>query len=124
MYNHNWNKYNRSVAFALAVVAFFVTGPVAADTTQTPPGEKATPDVFSRIEDAGTKENHDGANHVIVYDYAKNHVKDTGVTYVESHIIYKVLTPAGCRDQSVLRWNFDPQSMFIEVREVNIVRGS
>ncbi len=95
---------------------------VFAEETGSPPGEKPPADVFARVLDAGTTDCHKGANHVVVYDYAKNHMKPTGVTYVDSYIIYKVLTPAGCRDRSVLRWNYDPQSSYVEVREVNIIR--
>lgn len=88
-----------------------------------PPGDRPAPDVFSRVADAGTAADHDGANWVVVYDHASNTVKPSGVTYVESHTIHKVLTPEGCRDRSVLRWNYDPQSSHVEVREVNIIRG-
>ena len=94
-----------------------------AEEAGSPPGERPPADVFSRVKDAGTADDHEGADHLVVYDYAKNHMKPTGVTYVDSHIIYKVLTAAGCRDRSVLRWNYDPQSSYVEVREVNIIRG-
>lgn len=94
-----------------------------ADDVEFPPGDKPAPDVYSRITDAGVAADYDGADHVIVYDHAVNNMKPTGVTYVESYVLYKVLTPAGCRDQSVLRWNYDPQSMFVDVKEVNVIRG-
>jgi hypothetical protein len=95
---------------------------VLADETDLPPGERPPPDVFSRVADAGVAKDHGNAGHVVVYDYAKNHVKPSGVTYVESYIIYKVLTAAGVRDRSVLRWTYDPQSSYVEVQEVNIIR--
>jgi hypothetical protein len=108
---------------ALAVIALhFPFHYSLAGDTKLPPGERPAADVFSRLEDAGTADDHDGADHVIVYDYAKNNMKPTGVTYVDSYIIYKVLTEAGCRDQSVLRWNYDPQSKYVDVQEVNVVR--
>ncbi len=87
-----------------------------------PPGDRPPPDVFSRVEDAGTAADHEGAEYVIVYDEAMNRVKPSGVTYVDSYIIHKILTPAGARNRSVLRWNYDPQSSYVEVREVNIIR--
>jgi transglutaminase-like putative cysteine protease len=87
-----------------------------------PPGDRPPPDAFSRVEDAGVAADHEDADYLIVYDYAVNRMKPSGVTYVESEIIYKVLTPAGCRDRSVLRWNYDPQSSYVEVLEVNIIR--
>jgi hypothetical protein len=51
-----------------------------------------------------------------------NKVKPSGVTYVDGYDLTKVLTSEGCRDQSVLTWHYDPQSSYVEVREVNIVR--
>jgi hypothetical protein len=87
-----------------------------------PPGDSPPPDVFSRVENAGTAEDHAGADRIVVYDHAKNHMKESGVTYVDSYIIYKVLTPAGCRDNSVLSWRYDPRSSYVEVRGVNIIR--
>ena len=111
------------LVMTLSVVLLILpTAQVLADETDLPPGDRPPPDVFSRVADAGLAKDHDGAGHVVVYDYAKNHVKPSGVTYVDSYIIYKVLTAAGVRDRSVLRWNYDPQSSYVEVREVNIIR--
>ncbi|MBN2198423.1 MAG: DUF3857 domain-containing transglutaminase family protein [Candidatus Aminicenantes bacterium] len=58
-----------------------------------------------------------------VYEHTTNRMKPSGVTYVDSYTISKILTPAGCRDRSVLRWGYDPQSSYVEVREVNVIRG-
>jgi hypothetical protein len=91
--------------------------------TELPPGDRPPPDVFSRVAEAGAAADHEGADHVVVFDRAVNRVAPSGVTQVESYIIYKVLTPGGCRNQSVLRWNYDPQSSHVEVREVNVIRG-
>ncbi len=88
----------------------------------TPPGDLPTPDVFSRLADAGTTDDHPDADHVIVLTTAVNKVKPSGVTYVDGYDLVKVLTPAGCRNQSVLSWRFDPQSSYVEVREVTILR--
>jgi hypothetical protein len=121
-----------SIAFLIVFVIVFSAPGFAAGASSgharkapahLPPGDRPAPDVFSRVEAAGKSADHDGADYVIVYDEAVNRVKPSGVTYVESYVIYKILTPAGCRDQSVLRWNYDPQSSHVEVREVNIVRA-
>ncbi|MCK9995864.1 MAG: DUF3857 domain-containing protein [Candidatus Krumholzibacteria bacterium] len=104
----------------LTTVAFvFLASTVFAE----PPGEQSIPDVFSRLEDAGQASDHEGADHLVVFTEAVNNVKPSGVTYVDGYDLTKVLTPEGCRDQSVLSWHYDPQSSHVEVREVNIVRG-
>ena len=88
-----------------------------------PPGESPPPTAFSRLEDAGAAEDHEGADEVVVYDHTINRVKPSGVTYGETYVLRKVLTPAGCRDLSVLTWRYEPWSSYIEITEANIVRG-
>lgn len=87
-----------------------------------PPGDKPAPTPFSRLEDAGTDDDHGGTDHVVVLEHAVNRVKPSGVTYVDGYRLVKVLTPAACRDLSVLNWHYDPQSQALEVREVAILR--
>jgi len=88
-----------------------------------PPGDNPPPTEFSRLTDAGEAEDHAGADHIIVYEHTRNRVKPSGVTYSDHYILYKVLTPAGCRGMSVLTWGYEPWSSFHEVREARIVRG-
>jgi len=122
---HNRSNKRRAWIITAAALLLSLVPPVFARAQEAglPPGDRPPPDVFSRIEDAGAAADHEGADHVIVYDYAMNRVEPSGVTYVDNYIIYKILTPAGCRNQSVLRWSYDPLSSYIEVREVNIIRG-
>jgi hypothetical protein len=97
--------------------------PAAADD-DLPPGDSPPPTAFSRLEDAGTSEDNDGADYVIVYQHSLNRVKPSGVTYVDEYVLYKVLTSEGCKDLSVQRWNYEPWSSYIEVKEANIIRDS
>ncbi|MBU8922108.1 MAG: DUF3857 domain-containing protein, partial [Bacteroidales bacterium] len=119
------NRVLRLFPLTIFIVTFLLLMAVSVsgtDESGRPPGDISTPDVFSRVEDAGSSESNGGADWIVVYDYARNFVKPTGVTYVESHIIHKILTTAGCRDRSVLGWSYDPQSSYIEVKEVNVIR--
>ena len=114
-----------ALAPALVLVAAFVVIAAAQGVQgdSLPPGDSPPPTVFDRIANAGTADDHDGADHVIVYNRTVNRVKSSGVTYTDDYLLYKVLTPAGCRNQSVQRWRYEPWSSFVDVREVNIVRG-
>ena len=107
----------------LAAVLLLASCALPAGAQGLPPGDSPPPDVFSRVDEAGIAADHGGAAYVVVYDLATNNMKPSGVTYVDSYIIYKVLTAEGCRDRSVLRWGYDPQSSYVEVREVNVIRG-
>ncbi len=86
-----------------------------------PPGDTPPPTAIDLVEQAGDHEMHN-ADYIIVKDEAINRMKDTGVTYVESYVLYKVLTQAGAKQLAVLRWNFDPQSSFVRVEEINVIR--
>jgi transglutaminase-like putative cysteine protease len=97
-------------------------GAAGSSESATPPGEEPAPDAFSRLEKAGTADDHGGADHVIVYSEAINKVKPSGVTYVDGYDLTKILTTSGCRDRGVLTWHYDPQSSYVEVREVNVIR--
>ena len=116
-------KFSRFRTWLLLPPAILFLGavPAVADDIL-PPGEESAPDAFSRLEKAGTADDHTGADHVIVFSEAVNKVKPTGVTYVDGYDLTKILTAAGCRDQGVLTWHYDPQSSYVEVREVNVLR--
>lgn len=93
-------RYLRGFLLTCAV-ALALAGAAAADDTDAtglPPGDSPPPTAFSRLEEAGVADDYDGADEVIVYDHSVNRVKPSGVTYVDSYVLRKVLTPAGCRD--------------------------
>jgi transglutaminase-like putative cysteine protease len=89
-----------------------------------PPGDKPPPTVFSRIADAGDSEKYEDVDHLVVYDLAVNRVKENGVTEVNGYNLYKILNEKGCKNMSVLIWSYDPQSSWVRVDEVNIIRNS
>ncbi|MBK6899866.1 MAG: DUF3857 domain-containing protein, partial [bacterium] len=109
------------LALAAAAVA---AGPApVAGADDLPPGDLPPPTALSRLADAGDAADHPGADLVVVYEEAVNRVAPSGVTEVDGYRLTKVLTPAGCRDRSVLTWRYDPQSSRVEVREVAVLRG-
>ena len=124
MRHTRWIRHSGWFAVIMALALPAIAGHALPGNGELPPGDRPPSDVFARVQDAGQAADHAGADYVTVYDFAVNRVEPSGVTYVESYIIYKLLTPAGCRNQSVLRWNYDPQSSHVEVREVNVVRGT
>jgi len=89
-----------------------------------PPGDKPPPTVFDRINDAGDAEKYEDVDHIVVYDVSVNRVKESGVTEVDGYVLYKILNYKGCINLSVLTWGYDPQSSYVRVDEVNIIRES
>jgi hypothetical protein len=111
---------------AVVALAAWAGVPAAADDVTAeplPPGDSPSPTVFTRLADAGEAEDHEGSDHVIVFERTVNRVKETGVTYTDDYVLYKLLTPAACRNMSVRRWRYEPWSSFVDVREVNVIRG-
>ncbi len=117
-----WGPAAIAVAAILVVVA---ATPVSAQLERdrpVPPGEPAPATVFTRLAGAGTAADHPHADHVIVLDQTVSEVMENGVTYVDLYTITKVLTEEGARALSALEWHYDPQSSFVEVSDVNVVR--
>ena len=122
-----WRPFPRIVRLlqAAAILSLFAAGQATAQREldyPTPPGEEQPATVFSRLVETGNAADYPDVDHVIVLDRSVNKVIESGVTYVDHYMIYKLLTAAGCTEMSVLRWNYDPQSSHVDVVEVNIIR--
>ncbi len=68
-------------------------------------------------------ENYPGANVVVVFDSTIANVQESGLTYVDMHRLYKVMTPAGALQLSVVKIDYDPLSAYVEIRKVVVYRG-
>ncbi len=87
-----------------------------------PPGDTPPPTWFDRLASAEEENLFPDANYLIVYENAVNRVKETGVTYVDHTILYQVNNEDGARALAVLNWHYDPQSSFVDVQAVTILR--
>lgn len=68
-------------------------------------------------------EDYPGANLVVVFDSTIADVQETGLTYVNMHRLYKVLTPAGALQTRVVKIDYDPLSAYVEIRKVVVHKG-
>lgn len=59
---------------------------------------------------------------VVIFDSTFTDVKESGLTYVTNHVLYKVLTPSGAKELNVLTFGYDPQSAFVEIKKVTIYK--
>jgi hypothetical protein len=108
------------------IVFLIMTGGVMALDNQTdslPPGDNPPPTALDRIKNAGDVDDFDSAAYVIVFDSSLNRVNNLGITYVDGCLLYKVLTEEGCKKLSVIAQGYEPLSSYVEIREVNIIRG-
>ena len=111
--------FSRATVRLVAVAALLCAATAWTDDVL-PPGDAPAPTAFTRLDAA----DHADADWIVVYEEAVNDMAPSGVTVVEGYELSKVLTPAGCRDRSALSWHYDPQSSWIEVREVNVIRDA
>ena len=61
-------------------------------------------------------------NLVIVFDSTKVDVKESGLSYVWTHTLTKVLNAKGAMDLSVVKFGYDPLSAYVDIRKVMIYK--
>ncbi len=87
-----------------------------------PPRPATEEEIKELIAAAGEAKDFDDAALVYVLDEADVYVQDSGLATTESCRLIKILTDAGARSQSVLRWEFDPDTYRVTVKAVRIHR--
>jgi len=74
------------------------------------------------IAKAGDASKYPGDAQLVVFDSTMVDMQESGLTYVVTHSLFKVLTSKGAQDLSVIKYGYDPLSAYIEFRQVNIYR--
>lgn len=76
------------------------------------------------IKTSGTKADYPSAGQLVIFDSTSVNVESTGLSHVYTHRLYKVLTPAGAKGLSVIKYDYDPLSAYIEIRGVTVYRAN
>lgn len=79
-------------------------------------------DYSALIKQAGDAKKYPNSNYLIIFDSTTVDVKESGLSYNNIHKLYKVLNETGAKQLNHLRFDYDPLSAYIEIREVNIYR--
>ena len=77
-------------------------------------------DLIRSAGDAGTYPND---NLVVVFDSTRVDVKESGLSYIRTHALYKVLNYKGALDVTVLKFGYDPLSAYSDIKEVIIYKN-
>lgn len=72
---------------------------------------------------AGNQADYPGYHQLVVFDSMQVQVMESGLTYVTVHTLTKVLDSKGALDLNVVKFGYDPQSAFVEIRKVVIHRA-
>ena len=78
--------------------------------------------VSELIRNSGNAKDYPGAGKLILFDSTYSDVMETGLTYVYTHRLYKVLNAKGALDLSTITYGYDPLSAYVEFRKVIIHR--
>lgn len=74
-----------------------------------------------RIASAGTSEDHDGADAVVVLDHSVVRVEPSGQSHTIRRRVVKALTERGAATLSRLQFDYDPATMEIEIRAARVI---
>lgn len=66
--------------------------------------------------------NYPNDNELILFDSTKVDMQESGLTYVWSHTLTKVLNSKGALDLNVVKFGYDPQSAFVEIKKAIIYK--
>ena len=78
--------------------------------------------ITTMIKKAGTAADYPNENLLTIFDSTKVDVQETGLSYVNIHTLYKVLTPKGALKVSTLKFDYDPLSAYVDIKKVVIYR--
>ncbi len=95
----------------------------AAPVLAGPPRPATEEKIKELIAAAGEAEDYDNAAIVYVLDEADVYVQDSGLAITESCRVIRILTDEGIRAQSVLRFEFDPDTYRVTIKSVRVHRA-
>jgi hypothetical protein len=75
--------------------------------------------LFSQHE-AITAEDYPGADVVVVFDSTVSDMQPSGLTYVDHHYLYKIMTEKGALRNNVVKISYDPLSAYVDIIKVVI----
>ena len=75
------------------------------------------------IKSAGDVSIYPNDNLLIIFDSTLVNVKETGLSYVTTHTLTKILNYKGAMDMNVVKFGYDPLSAFVEIKKVVIYRN-
>lgn len=74
------------------------------------------------IRSTGSSEDFPGASYITVFDSTHVDVQESGLSYVNTHRLIKILTPSGALDHRVITYGYDPLSAWVEIKKIVIYR--
>jgi len=70
------------------------------------------------IENTGNAKDYPGSNILVIFDSTHVDVQPTGLSYVNTHRLYKILTRDGAKRMAAFKYDYDPLSAYVEIKKV------
>lgn len=74
------------------------------------------------ISKSGDSKEYPNSNLLIIFDSTNVNVQESGLSYVDTHILYKVLTAKGAKSLNVIKYGYDPLSAYVDIKKVVVYR--
>ncbi|MEZ5196664.1 MAG: DUF3857 and transglutaminase domain-containing protein [Bacteroidales bacterium] len=84
----------------------------------------ANPKIKELISKAGDAAKYPGKSELILFDSTQVSVQESGLSYVNIHKLIKILNAKGAKENSIIKFGYDPLSAYVEIRKVVIYHKS
>jgi len=74
------------------------------------------------IKNSGCKKDYPNANMLVIFDSTNVDVQESGLSFVNTHQLYKVFTPKGALELKQIIYGYDPLSAYVDIKKVVIYR--
>jgi transglutaminase-like putative cysteine protease len=76
------------------------------------------------IKKSGVAADFPNDNLLVIFDSTQVMVQESGLSYVNTHRLYKILTAKGALDLSMIKYGYDPLSAYADIKKVVIYRNN
>ncbi|NQU33003.1 MAG: DUF3857 and transglutaminase domain-containing protein [Bacteroidetes bacterium] len=74
------------------------------------------------IKNAGCSKDYPNSNLLIIFDSTDVNMQESGLSYYNTHTLYKILTVQGAKNLNVIKYGYDPLSAYVDIKAVTIYR--
>ncbi len=76
------------------------------------------------IKDAGCSKDFPNSDVLIIFDSTSVDMQESGLSYYNTHTLYKILNTKGAKRLNVIKYGYDPLSAYVDIVSVTIYRKS
>ncbi len=78
--------------------------------------------VKRQIRNSGSSSRFPSSKYLIIFDSTSVKMQESGLSYYNTHVLYKILTKEGAKSLNTMKFGYDPLSAFIKIKKVLVHR--